>query len=193
MSITTDVLRQPAESFPPEPELEFERSELSLPLVVDGEVKETVRLTSLLKMDRSAPVLNAAGVRQFEFQISEWEAAGFSEVLGDWVQITLSPDTPQPKSVCVAQQRGADYPAIIVYNAVMDVYVGKRLVDPQYVGLAVGVDVEQIPPRNHVHFQKAFDLGPGMYIMAASCAAMSTMEPEEWETKAAEFRKLRVL
>jgi hypothetical protein len=181
------------ESFPPEPEMEFERSELSLPLVVDGEVKETLRLTSLLKMNRSAPVLNAAGVAQFEFSIVEWEAAGFSEVLGDWVQITLSPGIPQPKSVCVAQQRGADYPAIIVYNAIMDVYVGKRLADPQYVGIAVGVNVDQIPPRNHVHFQKAFELGPGMNIMAAVCATMSSLPPQEWETKAAEFRRLRVI
>jgi len=191
MSITTEVVQRPMESFPPEPELEHERSELSLPLVVDGEVKETIRLVSLLKMARSAPVLNAAGVRQFEFIIVEWEAAGYSEVLGDWVQITLSPDVPQPKSVCVAQQHDADYPAIIVYNAVMDVYLGKRLADPHYVGLAVGVDVTQIPPRNHVHFQKAFNLGDGLDIMAAVCTAMSSMEPEEWERKAAEFRKLR--
>ncbi|GAA1767368.1 hypothetical protein [Luedemannella helvata] len=191
MSIATDVVQRPMEAFPPEPELEHERSELSLPLVVDGEVKEVIRMESLLKMQRSAPVLNAAGVRQFEFIIVEWEVAGFCETLGDWVQITLSPNIPQPKSVCVSQQHGSDYPAIIVYNAIMDVYLGKRLVDPQYVGLAVGADVMQIPPRNHVHFQKAFNLGEGLDIMSASCATMASMPPEEWETKATEFRRLR--
>jgi hypothetical protein len=191
MSVVTERADRPSESFPPEPETEHERSELSLPLVVDGEVKETLRLVSLLKMERSAPAVNAAGVSQFEFAIVEWEAAGYSEVLGDWVQITLSPGVPQPKSVCVAQQRGSDYPAIIVYNAVMDVYLGKRLVDPQYVGLAVGVDVVQIPPRNHVHFQKAFNLAEGIDILAAGCTSMITMSATDWETKAAEFRGLR--
>lgn len=191
MTTTPDVVRRPEEAFPPDPELEHERSELVLPLVVDGEVKEILHLVSLLKMDRSAPVLNAAGVSQFEFKIVEWEAAGYSEILGDWVQITLSPGVPQPKSVCVANQRDEDYPATIVYNAVMDVYLGKRLVDPQFVGLAVGVGVTQIPPRNHVHFQKCFSLSDDVMLTAAGCVAMQTMPPEEWEEKAAEFRTLR--
>jgi hypothetical protein len=191
MSITTEVVTRPNEAFPPEAATEYERSELTLPLIVDGEVKEVLHLVSLLRMERSAPVLNPGGVSQFEFLIAEWEVAGYSEILGEWLQITLTPDVPQPKSVCVATQRDVDYPAVIVYNAVMDVYLGKRLVIPRYIGLAVGMNVMEIPPRSHVHFQKTFNLAEHIDIMGLTCAAMSSMDPAEWEEKAREFRALR--
>jgi hypothetical protein len=41
------------------------------------------------------------------------------------ITLTLS-DTVQPKSVCIARQRDADYPAMIIDNAIYDVYLGKE-------------------------------------------------------------------
>lgn len=190
VSATPAASLTPMEAFPPEPELEHEQSELNIPLLVDGEVQEMLRLTSLLKMNRGTPITNAAGYRQFEFEITEWEVAGFSEVLGEWVTITLA-DTPQPRSVCVSQTAGVDYPAIITYSAVYDVYVGKQRTEANVTGLGVGVDVMTIPPRNHVHFQKAFGLGEGVEAINGQCQAMETVLPDNWEEMAAEFRSYR--
>jgi hypothetical protein len=176
--------------FPPNAQTEYEESELSIPVVANGEVKETLKLTGLLRMERGEPITNAAGYRQFEFTIAQWECAGYSDYLKEWVTISLS-DGPQPRSVCLANQQNADYPAMIVYNAIFDVYAGKAKVSPGTTGLGVGADVEQIPPRNHVHFQKAFPLGNGVETIAGTCADMATMSAADFERRAAEFRAYR--
>ncbi|MEO5876964.1 MAG: hypothetical protein ABIQ26_18365 [Streptosporangiaceae bacterium] len=176
--------------FPPVAELEFQQSELSIPILADGEVKEIVKMSAVLRLDRGAPVTNAGGHRQFEFSIEQWEVAGYSEFLGEWMTITLS-DTPQPRSLAIAQQATSDYPAIIVYNAVFDVYVGKRIVASQVTGLGVGVDAYEIPPKVNIQFQKAFSLGLNIEASAGACAEEAKLTVGEFTAMAEEFRALR--
>jgi len=176
--------------FPPVADVEFQQSELNIPIVSGGEVKEILKMTAVLRLDRGAPVTNAGGHRQFEFAIEQWEVAGFSETFGEFVTITLS-DTPQPRSLAIAQQAGNDYPAIIVYNAIFDVYVGKRRVAEKVTGLGVGVDAYEVPPRVNIQFQKAFPLGGGIEASAGACAEETALNEGDFQAKVDEFRQLR--
>jgi len=180
----------PQTEFPPVPGTEYQRSELNIPIVADGDVKEVLKMTAVLQLDRGAPVTNAGGHRQFEFAIETWEVAGYSEFLSEWVTITLS-DTAQPRSLAIAQTAAADYPAIIVYNAIFDVYVGKRLVAERVTGLGVGVEAYEVPPRVGIQFQKAFPLGPGIEASAGACAEEASLRDEQFTALADEFRNLR--
>jgi hypothetical protein len=180
----------PQTEFPPVPGTEYQRSELNIPIVVDGEFKEVLKMTAVLELDRGAPVTNAGGHRQFEFAIKTWEVAGYSEFLSEWVSITLS-DVQQPRSLAIAQTASEDYPAIIVYNAIFDVYVGKRLVAGQVTGLGVGVEAYEVPPRVGIQFQKAFPLGPGIEASAGICAEEASLREEQFMAVAEEFRNLR--
>ncbi|HKS99911.1 MAG TPA: hypothetical protein VJT31_10305 [Rugosimonospora sp.] len=186
---STRPARQQTE-FPPVPGIEYQRSELNIPIVANGEVKEIVKMTAVLELDRGAPVTNAGGHRQFEFAIKTWEVAGYSEFLQEWVTITLS-STPQPRSLAIAQTAAADYPAIIVYNAIFDVYVGRRQVAAQVTGLGVGVEAYEVPPSVSIQFQKAFPLGEGIEASAGACDEEASLTVEEFRAQAAEFTAIR--
>ena len=58
---------------------------------------------------------------------------------------------------CVALQKTSDYPALIVYNAIYDVYLDGRKIISKMPGVAMARGVMEIPPRNiTVAFQKPF-------------------------------------
>ncbi|HEX3960742.1 MAG TPA: hypothetical protein VHZ03_29670 [Trebonia sp.] len=190
--MATPLTVNPAQQtqFPPVAEVEFQQSTLSIPIVANGDVKEVVKMTAVLRLDRGAPVTNAGGHRQFEFAIETWEVAGYSEFLGEWITITLS-DSAQPRSLAIAQQAGADYPATIVYNAIFDVFVGKRMVAEKVTGLGVGVNAYEVPPKVNIQFQKAFPLGQNIDAVAGACAEEAKIDPNLFMSMADEFRALR--
>lgn len=145
--------------FPPHAEVEFERSVIRIPIRFTGdtEPQEIVELTAFMRLEREAPVRNTIGYRQFEFTIRNWELFGYSEVLGAHISFVASPDVVQPKSLCVALQKDSDYPALIVYNAIYDIYIDGRKIISQRPGVAMARGVVEIPPRNiTVAFQKPF-------------------------------------
>lgn len=149
----------PTAEFPPHAEVEFERSVIRIPVRLSGDTKprEIVELTAFMRLERDKPVRNTIGYRQFEFTIKDWELFGYSEVLGGHISFAASKDVVQPKSLAVALQKDSDYPALIVYNAIYDIYLDGRKIISQRPGVAMARGVMEIPPRNiTVAFQKPF-------------------------------------
>lgn len=144
--------------FPEYGEIEYEQSVITIPLYVKGveEPAEILKLDAYMMLVREEPARNGLGYRQFEFTIADWELIGFSELLDAWVTFSLS-DTIQPKSLGISLQKDSDYPAMIVYSAIYDIYIdGKRIVKDQ-PGVAFAKNVFEVPPRNiTVAFEKPF-------------------------------------
>lgn len=152
----------PQSFFPPFAETEFERSVIHLPIrrSNEREPREILELTAFMRLEREAPVRNTIGYRQVEFTIKEWELFGYSEELGAHVAFSASPDVVQPKSLILSLQKTSDYPALIVYNAIYDVYLDGRKIVSQRPGVAMARGILEIPPRNiTVAFQKPISLG----------------------------------
>lgn len=144
--------------FPEYEEVEFEHSIITIPIILHGETEpaEVLKLDAYMRLDREKPVRNGLGYRQFEFTIAAWELHGYSKTLDAYVTFKLS-DTVKPKSLGVALQKGKDYPAMIVYNAIYDVYLNDVKVGENRPGVAFATGVMEIPPRNiTVAFHKPF-------------------------------------
>jgi hypothetical protein len=216
------VARAPQSEFPRHPEIEYERSVIRIPVRFGGDKKprEIVELTAFMKLEREAPVRNTIGYRQLEFTIREWELFGYSETLGAHVSFAASHDTVQPKSLVVALQKESDYPSLIVYNAIYDVYLDGRKILSQRPGVAMARGVVEIPPRNTtVAFQKPFAVAKSGKIFSATsgycddnpyspecachfdpnctvfdpgtCEDMSTITAEEFDAGLREARAIR--
>jgi hypothetical protein len=156
-----------APGFPEKAEVEYERSVIRIPFYlkaqgqpVGGKRREVdvMAFDAYMRLLREAPFRNGLGLRQFEFYIDAWELTNtFSKGLNADITFTLS-DTVQPKSVCVALQRESDFPAMIVYNAIYDIYLGKERIVEKQPGVAFAQPVWEIPPRNvTVAFEKPFE------------------------------------
>ena len=144
--------------FPPNGDIEYEHSIITIPLVLAGETTpaEVLKLDAFMRLVRHRPVRNGLGYRQFEFFIDAWELYGYSRVLNANITFKLA-DTVKPKSLGVSLQKTTDYPAMIVYDAIYDIYINDvKLVDKQ-PGVAFATGVMEIPPRNiTVAFHKPF-------------------------------------
>jgi len=183
------ALSSGSNSFPDFEETEYEGSVLRMPVYQDGKLVETLALRALLKVDRYLPT-TVLGHRQFEFQIREWEVIGKSKMFGGWLSYQLS-DTPQPKSICRAVSADSDYPALIVYCALYDLYLNNNRVYANVPGLGIGKDVTEIPPRQvPVGFQKPFASG-GLVVEAGMCTEMLSLSVDEFNAEVAEIRALR--
>lgn len=179
------------DQFPEKAETEFETSTISVPIKRDGDVIETLKMKALLKLDRYRPETTAAGRRQFEFLIRQWEVGGQSDALGGYAAYCLS-DVPQPRSVCVALQDESDFPALIVYSAIYDIFINGEKVIKSQPGIGVGTGVTEIPPRGiTVSFGKPFEM-PGLLAMAGDCKDMMALSASEFEASIAELRALRL-
>lgn len=144
--------------FPDYAEIEYEHSIITIPIMLNGESEpsEVLKLDAFMKLDREKPVRNGLGYRQFEFTIDAWELYGYSKVLDAYITFKLS-DTIKPKSLGVSLQKNKDYPAMIVYNAIYDIYVNDVKVGENRAGVAFATGVMEIPPRNiTVAFNKPF-------------------------------------
>jgi hypothetical protein len=172
--------------FPRHPEVEYERSVIRIPITFGGEAspREILELTAFMKLEREAPVRNTIGYRQFEFTIREWELFGYSESLGSHISFAASHDVVQPKSLAVALQKDSDYPALIVYNAIYDVFMDGKKILSQRPGVAMARGVVEIPPRNiTVAFQKPFAVTRGGQVAAMNTALDCETDPDNWICK----------
>jgi hypothetical protein len=144
--------------FPGYEEIEYEHSIITIPIILEGETEpaEVVKFDAYMKLDREKPVRNGLGYRQFEFIIDAWELYGYSKVLNANITFKLS-NTVKPKSLGVALQKDKDYPAMIVYNAIYDIYLNDVKIGENQAGVAFATGVMEIPPRNiTVAFHKPF-------------------------------------
>lgn len=144
--------------FPKHGEVEFEHSIITIPIFLPGDTApaEVLKLDAFMKLNREPSIRNGLGYSQFEFIIDAWELYGYSKVLDAYITFKLS-DTVKPKSLGIALQKNKDYPAIIVYNAIYDVYVDDVKVGENLAGVAFATGVMEIPPRNvTVAFHKPF-------------------------------------
>ncbi|HEX7182353.1 MAG TPA: hypothetical protein VF756_10955 [Thermoanaerobaculia bacterium] len=144
--------------FPDYAEVEFEHSIITIPIILHGDTEpaEVLKLDAYMRLNRERPVRNGLGYRQFEFIIDAWDLHGYSKVLDAYITFKLS-DTVKPKSLGVALQKNRDYPAMIVYNAIYDIYLDDVKVGENRAGVAFATGVMEIPPRNiTVAFHKPF-------------------------------------
>jgi hypothetical protein len=174
--------------FPQEPEVEYERSVIRIPFYLkrpeadeESHKVDVMAFDAFMRIIREAPTTNGIGYRQFEFYIDAWELTNsFSMGLGTDITFTLS-DTVQPKSICIARQREADYPALIVYSAIYDVYLGQERIIEKQAGVAYASPVWEIPPRNvTVAFEKPFE-SEVMAFSAGTCEGMQSISREEFQ------------
>lgn len=194
-------------AFSSKPEVEYERSTIKIPIYLPpgveapkkrlkiekgwpGKPAEILVNDAYMMLELGTPVRNYVGYNQFEFQIREWELIGYSEILQQNVTFTLS-KTVQPRSLCRANNKAADFPAEIYYSAIYDVYVGKSQIVANQPGIAYAKNVRSIPPRDvTVAFEKPFEsaafiFGPGC------CLGMRTITRKQFETGKAQGFKIR--
>ncbi|MFL5961671.1 MAG: hypothetical protein ACJ757_02080 [Gaiellaceae bacterium] len=192
-----EELGKPQTSFPERAEVEYERSVIRIPFYLKGSGEAQRRQIDVMAFDaymrliREAPVRNGLGLRQFEFFIDAWELTNtYSKGLDADVTFTLS-DTVQPKSICIARERKSDYPAMIVYNAIYDVYLGKEKIIENQPGTAFAAPVWEIPPRNvTVAFEKPFESARFSF-SAGTCEGMYAITQDEFERGAALAASIR--
>jgi len=186
--ISREELSERQNGFPAEPEVEYERSVIRIPFYLkrqEGREEphevDVMAFDAFMRLIREAPTTNGIGYRQFEFYIDAWELTNtFSMGLGADITFTLS-DTVQPKSICIARQRETDYPALIVYSAIYDVYLGQERIIEKQAGVAYASPVWEIPPRNvTVAFEKPFE-SERMAFSAGTCEGMQSIAREEFE------------
>lgn len=194
--VVPDDRRGRPRSFPGDGELEYERSVIRIPFYLKGTGSDERRVDVMtfdayMRILRERPLRNGLGLRQFEFYIDAWELTNsYSRGLNNDVTFTLS-DTVQPKSICFSHQRESDYPAMIVYNAVYDVYVGRERIIEKQPGTAIATPVFEIPPRNvTVAFEKPFE-SDVFGFSAGTCEGMRSIDGTEFARGAAEARRVR--
>lgn len=184
-------------TFPEIAEVEYERSFLTLPFYPksagsrgDPPSVDRIALQAHMRILREAPIRNGIGLRQFEFYIDAWEVASTSQDRDTDIVFTLS-DVTQPKSICVSLQRESDFPAMIVYNAIYDVYAGKEKVAERRGGIGVGMPVYSVPPRNvAIAFDKPFE--SDLFNFAGGlCENMESISADEFERGAAQALRIR--
>ena len=173
--------------------IEFEGSTISIPIVAqlpNGWIStEEVDLKAFMRLELEPRVTNQLNRTQFEFTIAVWELHGRSQLLsekfGTDAYITFSltpPPVKQPKSICFANQEGADFPATIIYNACYDVFINDRKIIDAQMGVAICTPVVSIPPRDVlVAFEKPFeDRNLGIAFNRGCCWGMRTITTDEF-------------
>jgi hypothetical protein len=199
-TVAPDERRARPKSFPADGEIEYERSVIRIPFTLKGQAVTQRRKVDVMSFDAYMRILrepafrNGLGLRQFEFFIDAWELSNtYSQSLNADITFTLNEDAVQPKSVCTALQRQSDFPAMIVYNAVYDVYVGRERVITAQPGTAIATPVSSIPPRNvTVAFEKPFSSDVFAF-SAGTCEGMRGISAEEFAVGAREGRRARGL
>lgn len=195
--LRVEDLKARQNAFPVQPEIEYERSVIRIPFYLKARSGAEQRrvdvmvFNAYMRLLREAPIRNGIGFRQFEFYIDAWELTNtYSAALGGNITFTLS-NVVQPKSICISQQRDADYPASIIYNAIYDVYLDKERIITNQPGTAFAVPVWEIPPRGvTVAFEKPFESDLFQF-SAGTCEGMNSITRAEFEQGVSQARRIR--
>ena len=171
---------------------------------------ELVKLDAYMRLCREEPVLNELGFRELRFPIEKWELFGHSKLYDADIVFSATPGIVQPKSLAFAAQSAVpkeclgakadtprcrqlldkvtdlskkDFPALIVYNAIYDVYVNDKKIVSQEPGVAMARGAMQIPPTGiTVAFQKPLDIPGVIKICPGTCSGMKTIPEQEFYT-----------
>lgn len=184
--------------------IEFEGSTISIPIVAqlpNGWIStEEVNLKAFMRLELEPRITNQLNRTQFEFTIAVWELHGRSQLLSEkfgvdaYITFSLTPPpVRQPKSICFANQEGADFPATIIYNACYDVFINDRKIIDAQMGVAICTPVVSIPPRDVlVAFEKPFeDRELGIAFNRGCCWGMRTITTDEFLTGGNMARQIR--
>jgi len=190
-----ELQQQKQQGFPEEAEVEYEKSVIRIPLKLPNPKRpvDIMAFDAYMRLIREKPVRNEIGYRQFEFKIDAWELTNaYSKGVNGHITFTLS-KTVQPKSICIALQKESDFPAIIIYNAIYDIYLDKRRIAENRPGVAFATGVMEIPPRNvTVAFDKPFE-SKEFSFRPGTCEGMRKILREEFERGEGESRRFRGL
>ncbi|MCG8368968.1 MAG: hypothetical protein MJA32_00485 [Proteobacteria bacterium] len=199
-----DVLTGTVGHFPVGRTTEFEGSTITLPITAQlkngWQSTESVDLKAFMRLELDRRIINQHNRAQFEFDIVVWELYGQSGLLSEkfggeaWVTFSLTPEpVKQPRSICFANQEGADFPATIIYSAGYNVFVDQRQITDGQMGIAICTPIVSIPPRNVlVAFEKPFeDRDLGLSFDSGCCWGMETITPEEFLDGANRARRIR--
>lgn len=156
----------------------------------EGKELEKLDLTSLIAVRLGVPYTNRDGLRQFDFWIEEWEVFGPSKVLEANFIITASEGVEQPKSVCTANEKGADFPADVVFNSIYDVYLDAKPVLQKVRGRGVSKRATMIPPDTPTIIEHPFEI-EGHPISKGACESAERITAEEFKEMVAKARALR--
>jgi hypothetical protein len=191
-------------SFPVGRQVELEGSTISIPITVqlrNGWIStEEIDFQAFMRLELDRRRVNQLGRTQFEFDIAVWELHGRSELLsekmGEEASITFTlspPPQKQPRSICFANQDGADFPATIIYSACYDVFVNREKIVDAQMGVAICTPVVEIPPRNVlVAFEKPFeDRLRGISFRPGCCWGMHWIGPLDFLAGVNRARELR--
>ncbi len=169
---------------------------------------ELVKLDAYMRLCREEPVVNELGFRELRFTIEKWELFGHSKLYDADIVFSATPGIVQPKSLAFAsknavppecfgakastakckkilddptEQSRNDFPALIVYNAIYDVYVNNKKIVSQEPGVAMARGAMQIPPTAiTVAFQKPLDIPGVIKICPGTCSGMKTIPEQEF-------------
>lgn len=169
---------------------------------------ELVKLDAYMRLCREEPVLNELGFRELRFTIEKWELFGHSKLYDADIVFSATPGIVQPKSLAFSAQSAVpkeclgakadtprcrqlldnvtdlskkDFPALIVYNAIYDVYVNDKKIVSQEPGVAMARGAMQIPPTGiTVAFQKPLDIPGVIKICPGTCSGMKTIPEQEF-------------
>lgn len=164
---------------------------------------ELVKLDAYMRLCREEPVVNELGFREMRFTIEKWELFGRSNLYDADIVFSATPGVVQPKSLAFAPKMAvprecmgagaftpkcrklldnvtelsrSDFPALIVYNAIYDVYVNEKKIVSQEPGVAMARGAMQIPPTGiTVAFQKPIDIPGVIKICPGTCSGMVTI------------------
>lgn len=117
-----------------------------------GTGDETVLLQGKMLVDRSDPYRNGDGVRQIDFHVRSWEAAGWSWTMKESLTYVLAENVEQPTSTIVAEQADSDYPAKFTFNVIFDVRSNNQVVFQRHHGTPEAPGFKTVPPSGEREF-----------------------------------------
>jgi hypothetical protein len=180
---------------------------------------ELVKLDAYMRLCREEPVLNELGFREMRFTIEKWELFGHSKLYDADILFSATPGVVQPKSLAFAPKNAvpqeclgqraftprcrkilddttklsrSDFPALIVYNAIYDVYINDKKIVSQEPGVAMARGAMQIPPTGiTVAFQKPIDIEGVIKICPGTCSGMVTITEPAFKAGLETARRLK--
>ena len=180
---------------------------------------ELVKLDAYMRLCREEPVINELGFREMRFTIEKWELFGRSNLYDADIVFSATPGVVQPKSLAFAPKMAvpreclgagaftpkcrrlldnvtelsrSDFPALIVYNAIYDVYVNDKKIVSQEPGVAMARGAMQIPPTGiTVAFQKPIDVPGVIKICPGTCSGMVTIPESTFNAGLDTARKIK--
>lgn len=147
-------------AFPPSGPMTM-TSKIKLPLFADGSLVEEPLFDSTITVELFPPFTNTQGFRQQNFEVTSWNATGFSAFVGRNITFAESPGTTQPIGTVIAQTATCDFPAALTFRVTYDATIEGLTTLFQLDGTAGGV-VNALPPGEaNLTVLKAFSFNDG--------------------------------